>query len=469
MGSKSSAAAWLAFPVRAVVLLLPAGLLLLGVFHTADSYQGLLAIGAMVQAVLGVFVLVRRPSGQFPIGVSIIILYLIALGWLWLGAIHVSDWYPHLAQGILLIIPLAAFAVQTLASSGAPALRRARILAWRLASRTEWPADLVACRELPEVKAFREALHLDATPALNLLQHPRPQVRYAALAALEFRKNWRPGQAELVLQIAKNSKEADIRAAAISALANLEDRLLIDQLADFLRDPSDEVRRAATEALVWDSQRRWHWVRIAIRQALTDPKHAADGPLLFNGQVLPPEAIADLQAWASEKSFLGARAAQTLGGYYNHLLSEKPDEGLIQELQRQLADVQVPPTLRIEFAQLLSVCGHWDSALQEQLLDPANPASLRLMAAEAMLSESQHPKAVVALYDIARLANREMALATAEVAQRFLGVDLGLPAGQPLPSLHSHQAAEVTRRVMLWAQQENAVASGEGRVAGAEW
>jgi hypothetical protein len=44
-------------------------------------------------------------------------------------------------------------------------------------------------------------------------------------------------------------------------------------------------------------------------------------------------------------------------------------------------------------------------------------------------------------------------LATADVVQRRLGVDLGLGLGQPLPPVQSRQAAEITRRVMHWAAQ----------------
>jgi hypothetical protein len=63
---------------------------------------------------------------------------------------------------------------------------------------------------------------------------------------------------------------------------------------------------------------------------------------------------------------------------------------------------------------------------------------------------------VAALRDLARLPNREIALATADVIQRRLGVDLGLGLGQPLPAVHSRPAAEVTRRVMRWAVQFDA-------------
>ena len=41
----------------------------------------------------------------------------------------------------------------------------------------------------------------------------------------------------------------------------------------------------------------------------------------------------------------------------------------------------------------------------------------------------------------------------ADVIQRRLGVDLGLGLGQPLPQVHSRQAADITRRVMVWASQ----------------
>jgi hypothetical protein len=70
--------------------------------------------------------------------------------------------------------------------------------------------------------------------------------------------------------------------------------------------------------------------------------------------------------------------------------------------------------------------------------------------------ERLRASAVTALRDLARLPNREIALATADVIQRRLGVDLGLGLGQPLPSLHTRQATEITRRVMHWATQYDA-------------
>ncbi len=458
--------------VRVVVLLLPAALLFLGVMRTEGRAQTMLGLGTAFQVLVCFLSFLSQRSWRQGIGPSVVTMYLIALSWLWLGAGQLDDWYYHLAQAALLIVPLACFALQTLTNSGAPALRRARLLADRLAHRKDWPADLSACRNLPEVKAFREALHLDASPALDLIHHPRLPVRVAALAALEFRKNWRPGQAEFVLQMAQKAEEPIVRASAISALANVDDRLIVETLANFLRDSSWEVRKAATEALLWDSEHRWSWIRHAVRQTLADASHQEDGPLRCEGQMLTAEAVADLNAWASEKGIIAIRAAQTLGVYYRHVLSEQPEESLIADLQKQLGNPHAPAALRIELAHLLQGHGNWEDTLLEKLLDPANPAPLRLMAAEALLARGTNAMAIATLYDVARLPNREIALATADVVQRRLGVDLGLPVGQPLPAVHTRQAAEVTRRVMLWAAHQEGRGSttpSRASVAGGEW
>src|SRR5207249_3262223 len=123
---------------------------------------------------------------------------------------------------------------------------------------------------------------------------------------------WRRGQAEIVLQLAQRAHEPAVRSAAIMALANVEDRLLVEVLAEFLRDPSWEVRRAATEALLWNSERRWLWIRHTVRRCLGDPSCKDDGPLRHDGQLLTDEAVADLTAWAAEKGLVGVRAALTL-------------------------------------------------------------------------------------------------------------------------------------------------------------
>jgi hypothetical protein len=437
-----------------VVLLLPAGLLVLGGLRTEGKPQLMMWLGTIFQLLVCVLSFLSRQTWRQPVGPSVVALYLIALGWMWLAGAGDNDWYLHLAQALLLVIPLAVFALQTLTNSGAPALRRAQLLAQRLARRKDWPADLGACRTLPEVKAFREALHLDATPALALLQDPRSQVRVAALAALEFRKSWRSRQVEYVLRIAQTSSEPLVRAGCISALANVDDRPVVEALAEFLRDRSWDVRRAAMEAVLWDCERRWPWVRNAIRGALADPLLQNDGALRYEGPLLTPDAVADLNAWAAEKGLLGVRAALTLGTQYGRCLNERADDELVRELQHKLANPHTAPTLRMELAKVLQTHRYLSPELLNRLLSAVNPAPLRLTAADALLAEATNAEALAALRDIARLPNREIALATAEIVQRRLGVDLGLAPDAPLPPLHSRQAAEVTRRVMMWTAHQ---------------
>jgi hypothetical protein len=445
--------------VRMTVLSLPTCLMLASSLRHTGAEAVVLWIGTAIQAAAFVVCVAgQRQRGQ-ALGPSVIALYLIALAWLWWGEKH-EDWYAHLVKAIFLVVPLLVFGYQTLMESGAPAMRRARMLAHRLASRKEWPADLNACRALPDVKALRAALNLDASPALVLLDHPRPEVRVAALAALEFRKDWRPGQAELVLQMAQRAEQPAIRAAAVTALGNLDDRALIETVSQFLHDTSWEVRKAAMEALLWDTERRWGWIRFAVRRILADPLFLTDGPLAHDG-LLTPEAIKDLTAWCAEKGTLAARSAQTLGVQFSRELSERPDQAMVQHLRQLLADPHTPAVLRLELGRVLEYHQELDLPLLERLLDPSNPAPLRLIATEAMLAEHGEEEpgrhaAEAALRDLARLPNREIALATADVVQRRLGVDLGLGLGQPLPPVHSRQAAEITRRVMVWAAQYDA-------------
>jgi hypothetical protein len=447
------------------LLMLP-GLLLLGAsLRAEEDAQYLLWLGASIQVLLFCFFLMTGRVRQ-TIGQPVIMLYLLGLCWTLVAGSVVGmqkqDWYSHLAQCVLIVVPLLFFAVQTLRDSGALASRRARVLSQRLADRTDWPADLAECRELPEVKALREALAPDASPALALLANSRPQVRMAALAALEFRKSWKPGQAELVIRYAQQAKEPAIRAAAAAALANVDDRLLVEALAEFLRDPVPEVRRATIEALLWDSERRWGWVRNQVRAALSDPAFQGDGPLGPENTLLKPEALTDLEAWATEKGCLGVRASQTLAAHYRRALSEQISSRLVRTLRDELANPQTPPLLRIELAQILRTNGELERDLLLRLLDSVNPGPLRLIAADSLLSLDRpatgfNKHALAALRDVARLPNRELALMTADVVQRRLGIDLGLALGQPLPALHSRQAADVTRRLMRWAAQEDSV------------
>ena len=440
---------------RLGLLLLPTALLLAASlrYPDASNIRLWLATGFQIAILAAACI---TPSLRQPTGPSVITLYLIALAWLWWGD-GMDDWLTHLTRAILLIVPLAVFGYQTLAESGAPEVRRARILAQRLAQRKDWPTEPAQCRVLPEVKALRAALTIDAAPALALLSHPRLEVRVAALAALEFRKHWQPGQAELVLQAAQQSEHPSVRAAAVAALGNIDDRTLVETLAQFLSDTSGEVRKATLESLLWDTEKRWGWIRFSVRRVLADPLFHNDGPLVHD-QLLTPEAIKDLTGWCAEKGVLAARSALTLGAHYNRALTERPEEELVLMLREMLADRRTPAVLRLELGRVLQFHQELDDGLLEKLLDSSTPAPLRLIACETILADhatgARHEAAVSALRDLARLPNREIALLTGDVIQRRLGVDLGLGLGQPLPPIHSRQAAELTRKVMIWATRE---------------
>src|SRR5262249_53895490 len=213
-------------------------------------------------------------------------------------------------------------------------------------------------------------------------------------------------------------------------------------------------------SLLWDTEHRWHWIRYIVRRVLADPLYANDGALIHEGQLLTSEAIADLTAWCAEKGVLATRAALTLGHHYSRALTEQPDEKMVRSLKHQLSDVQTPAVLRIELGRLLQFHQELDLQLLEKLLESSNPSPLRLVAVETLLAEHSQEAAANAalatLRDLARLPNREIALATADLIQRRLGVDLGLGLGQPLPPIHSRQAADITRRVMVWASPYDA-------------
>jgi hypothetical protein len=154
---------------------------------------------------------------------------------------------------------------------------------------------------------------------------------------------------------------------------------------------------------------------------------------------------------------MSARSAETLAAHYNRLMCEQADPALVASMRQQLADPQTPAIFRLELGRILQVHQELDRALLEQLLDPGTPATLRLIACESILAQEKDSilrnVAVSGLKDLARLPNRELALGTADVVQRRLGVDLGIGLGQPLPPVNSRQAGDIVRRLGAWANQ----------------
>ncbi|MCS6978242.1 MAG: HEAT repeat domain-containing protein [Gemmatales bacterium] len=441
---------------KALLLLCPGMLLLLAAMRVPWHSAVLLLVGVGVQVVIAVGVIAFFRSWLSAFAPLVLLLALTTLCFLWFSVPEsAADWSVHLGQAVSVLLILAIISNYVLHQSGAWTIRRAHRLVRDLAERKTWPEPLNVCRELPEVAELRSVLAFDASPALALLESARPEVRLCALAALEFRKHWRPGQAEAVLAVLRNEPVPEVRAAAILALANCNDRLLLESLADYLRDPDARVRAAAADALFWSSDKPWTWVRFGVRKALSDPALRNDSSLLREGQTLSQDAVNDLTAWAAEKGILGLRSSQVLALHYTTLLQENPDEAL-PTLHKIVVDPHAAPLLRIELGKLLLSADALDHAAKEELLDPANPAPLRLLAAEKLLETGPNVRAIVCLRELARLPNREMALTTAGVVQKCLHVDLGLALGQPLPALNSPRAIEVTRRLMAWASQPDA-------------
>jgi hypothetical protein len=436
-------------------MFLPVTLLFIISTRLAGGTSWLLWLGTAVQ---GAGCLLILGSGTFSrqSPLPVIILYVIALAWLLLGVGNMVDWFLNLAQAALLVVPLVYFARQCLRDSGAAEMRRARQLAAQLGARKDWPSDLLACRLLPEVKALRQSLHFDASPALDLLANPNPALRVAALAALEFRTSWRSGQPQIVLQLAQRAPEPEVRAVAVNALANIDDRLVVEALAALMRDSSALVRLTTAEALLWNTEQRWNWIRDPLHNALADQVGQNDGPLRISGSQMTAQAMEDLHNWAAEKGTTAVRATLTLGSYYGRVLAAGNSPELAEQLRQRLIDSRTPPLLRVELARLLQQYRELDGPNLLELLDPSMPAPVRLIASEALLARNNRcPEAVAALYDLARLPNREIALSTAEVVQRKLNIDMGLPRNQGLPALHSRAAADVARRLLSWASQQD--------------
>jgi len=411
-------------------------------------------VGSVLLFIVAAIILTCGSSWRHWASPAVVMLHLTALGWLIFGTRNLLDWYVALSQSALLIFPLLVLAIQTLRGSGVIELRRAQLLAEVIRRRPDLPTDFRLCRELPDVKAFRDALGSDPTPAMVLVSRGSVPVQVAALCALESHKKLREWHIDLILRSAQKSLEPAVRAAAILALANVERRELVEKLAEFLRDRALEVRQATAAAMLHRLEDRWPWIRAVVQHALADPELARDGPLWQADAVIPQDIVAELHGWTAAGGNLGARAAATLAAHYRHMLIDESDSTIAIELRRLILNRQIPMALRHELAQLLDQHGELSVADLETLLHSGDAAPIRLFAADALLGRGEHLEAVQTLRELARVPNRELAVATASVVQRRLSVDLGLDLENTLPSLHTRQAAEITRRVMHWATEE---------------
>jgi len=440
-----------------LALMLPAALLLLGGFPSDAQVRLWQWMGAGIALLLGlaIYRATRKQPLRLPLAVAP---YAFAVIWHWFNQPHFGDDpFPHFVQGTLVVMAVGIFSLQALLASGAPSLGTANRIVQRLLQRKQWPATLKECRALPEVRELRRALAEEAAPVMPLLSDPRPQVQIIGLGALESRKTWRLGQADIVLKMAQSGPHSEIRCAALLAISAIQQRLIVEAVAECLRDPDPAIRTAAAESLFWDCKNRWLWMRGAVHDALADPRLIKDGPLAIPRGVFPPPVVVDLTAWATETGALGVRATQSLSMHYAQALTERPDPRLLTQLRQQIGDPKAATVLRVELAHLLKQHGQLTDDLLLRMIEATNPSPLRLMAVEALLQIGPNERAVDVLREVARQPNRELALLAAIVVQKYLHVDLGLAVGEPPPPIHSRQTSDVTRRVIEWAKSSEPV------------
>src|SRR5207244_3964012 len=149
------------------------------------------------------------------------------------------------------------------------------------------------------------------------------------------------------------------------------------------------------------------------------------------------------------------RAILTLVEHYHADLvaSERPE--LATELSAMMLENETSPALRVEIAALLREHHLLTPDLLDRLTNLDQPGPIRLFAAELMLRINPHdPDGIDVLRGLARQPNRELAVQVAAVLQGVLGIDLGL-ASEELPAANTKAAADVARRVVLWANGAN--------------
>ena len=323
---------------------------------------------AVTLALEALFLLVRYGPQRATRSLFLLSFYAVAAAVLRFNSPNSGSPFTHTLLAASVLIPVALFVRRELAATVGNS-RRIWILIRQLTARTDWPESFALYRDDPLVRSLRHALGDDAAPLLPLLAHADVRVQVAALAALEAFPTWRKGQAEAVLG-ARILDQPAVRAAAVLALADVRKDRHLQALLTFLRDPDEEVRRAAATAVLWDAGNRWSVVRGQIRWALAAAYAERDGTLPCSGS-LPPEAVADLVAWATEAGAIGKRTTQTLIRHCKKAIVEDGSPAAISRVASLVENPKVPPALRVELAHRLQSAGSFPPGVAARLLGPA--------------------------------------------------------------------------------------------------
>lgn len=415
-----------------------------------ESQARSVSIGiAVTLAVEGLFVFTRFGPQKSIGGLLTIAFYLIAALVLRFNSPDLNWIGTHLMLAVSILVAVGLIVRREVSKTGGNA-RKVKFLISKLLTRKEWPASFEEYKNCPLIRSLKEELGDNAAPVLPLLTHDDVRIQMAVLTAMEFFPTWRSGQVEVVLQRATYTDQPHVRAAALTALANVVKTRHVQAILPFLTDSSEIVRRAAAIAVLWDSASRWSEIRSSIRGALTAPHAARDGPLPCSGS-FPPAALDDLVNWAVESGPVGKRATATLIRHCKKAIHEDGSSIAIDRVCSLITNTKVPAAIRVEVAHRLQSADSFPVNVAVTLLGMANPTMLRVLAAGAILSNHSNPEAVEVLREAAKQPNREITLAVAQLVQKYLGVDLGLTVGGEPPPTNSREAAEIARRVQKWA------------------
>ena len=430
-----------------VLLLLPA--VLLG--FAAERYRSpLLLGGAIAELLAGCLFLRARGVWRPPVSGSIILLYLMGLGWLWFAAPGAADPFVRFARGLFILVAVGLFVLHDLIRTGVEPRRRARRLTNRLLTRGRWPATLPEYARIPEVLGLQSVVRDDPTLVLILLDDRRPEVQLAGLSALQGRPYWRWQEAGTLLNMARTTNVPEVKILVLLALGSADSADVMNGIAEFLKDADKDVRRAASESLLLGGEGRWSMARSAFRNLLADPAFLSDGALPGSAGKLPPVAVCDLTGWATEPGPIAERSVRTLLEHYHAALLHGDNPGLPSELGRQITDEQSPPILRVELAHLIHRHAMIPDDLLDRMTDADQPGPVRLLAADIMLkTDPTDGSALDVLRGLGRQSNRDTALAIARILQNRLQLDLGLPGSGVVPT--SKQSMDVTQKVFRWA------------------
>lgn len=436
-----------------LLLLLPAMLLVSSVLWVRQNPQSLaLFCLAIMMALTALAILIRGGVSKVIGSRFLLVFYLVAYAAMRFVGPDLDSSLCQFALGTCLVTPVAVFMYRELTATGGN-LRRAKFILSSLPEREDWPDSHDELRQMPEIRRLRELLRENASPAMPYLNHPNPKIQAVVLTALEFQPQWGKDQADAVIHRANFTDEPLVRSSAVMALACVTKPRHLACIVPFLSDPSAEVRRAAGIAILWDARTRWNDLRGNIREALSKQFALKDGPLPCSGD-FPLTAIQDLLMWAGEAGAVGRRSTQTILRHCKKAIEEDGSSEAIDRMVTLVQTQQVVPAIRVEVAYRLHATGHLAPEVAVKLLGSGQPTLLRVIAAGALLSQHEDARAVEVLRDAAQQPNREIALVAADIIQKYLGVDMGLPMGEDLPNPNSRLAGEVTRKLIKWALGE---------------